>query len=641
MELDYRTVLQVKGRGGRTVTEEFNSALYDWLRKKKLDASSLAPGVHEYSPTTVGSLTHIVRQDQSEISGFRLTEVRDTGGGEHETWNTDVVAFQGRDGSGDVLIHVHDPRANTPGNRPGPTGVPGIVRLLTEATEATDGLMVMQDKPRILDVDDEDLVHDMIVDAERRNLLILAATPLGQSPDAFAAQVSGITGGTVGQAGTFVLTSQLVDLLNPHLSYLFLPRGGLRMIPPDTDPGDRASVSGAYYVTADRIAERDPKRVYRHWTWLAREAGNSAPWPKHLVRILRELSAHEQATRASEIEELIARRLPTPSPIITATFEPTVTETDSVGVDSQTRRPDTEIVEAEVAAGNSPATVEAAEVLADALRTAFPSSDIIGRILAFGGGLDLTESLDFALLLAGDYDTLAEKAKSLTLDTSASDRSISDLDAIESLQAQLHNSLSELEELESRLDREQRSAAWLRDQLISVGKANLAWAHDHTDVELAQDFDTVLEQLLELSFIEFTGNSDHALDLNDMKGSIAAAKNTHRALLSLNDYARAKSEGVWSGGGFHDYVSDPPPGFWSYGRKNVAMKESESVANNAKYRRHRELPLPDGTVVFMEAHIKLSTEAMTSPRLHFFDDSGRSGHVVVGYIGAHLPNSQS
>ena len=640
MELDYRTVLHLGGRGGRTVTEEFNSAIYDWLRKKKLDASRIAPGIHEYSPTTVGSLTHIVRQDQSEISGFRLTEVRDTGGGEHETWNTDVVAYQGRDGTGDLLIHVHDPRANTPGNRPGPTGVPGIVRLLTEATLATDGLMVMQDQPRILDVDDEDLVHDMIVDAERRNLLILAATPSGKSPDSFATQVSGITGGTVGQAGTFVLTSQLVDLLNPHLSYLFLPRGGLRMIPPDTDPGDRASVSGAYYVTAERIAERDPKRVYRHWTWLAREAGNSAPWPKHLVRILRELSAHEQATRASEIEELIARRLPSPASLITSTIEPAVIDADTVQVDLQTRASNTEILEVE-AAGDSQATVRADEVLADALRSAFPSSDIIGRILAFGGGLDLTESLDFALLLAGDYDTLADKVKSLTLDTSAADRSITDLDAIESLQAQLHNSLTELEELEGRLDREQRSAAWLREQLISAGKANLAWAHDHTDVELAQDFDTVLEQLLELSFVIFTGEPEQALDLNDMKGSIAAAKNTHRALLSLNDYARAKSEGVWSGGGFHDYVSDPPPGFWSYGRKNVAMKESESVANHSKFRRHRELPMPDGPLVYMEAHIKLSTEAMTSPSLHFFDDSGRSGHMIVGYIGAHLPNNQS
>jgi hypothetical protein len=30
-----------------------------------------------------------------------------------------------------------------------------------------------------------------------------------------------------------------------------------------------------------------------------------------------------------------------------------------------------------------------------------------------------------------------------------------------------------------------------------------------------------------------------------------------------------------------------------------------------------------------------------APRLHFLDDTDRTGHVYVGYLGAHLPTSKT
>ena len=62
-----------------------------------------------------------------------------------------MLAYQRSDGVGEVLIHVADPRENTPGNRPGPTAVPRFVRLLLETAEVSDGLMFLGSKPRILD----------------------------------------------------------------------------------------------------------------------------------------------------------------------------------------------------------------------------------------------------------------------------------------------------------------------------------------------------------------------------------------------------------------------------------------------------------------------------------------------------------
>ena len=185
-----------------------------------------------------------------------------------------------------------------------------------------------------------------------------------------------------------------------------------------------------------------------------------------------------------------------------------------------------------------------------------------------------------------------------------------------------------------------RGASWLREQLITVGRADLAWSAP-IEVDLAQDFNTVLEVFTALNHVTFTGDEDTVTTLDDMKGSTAAAKSTHRALLALNDYARAKADGIWNSGGFMDYLNDQPAGYASISHRKVAAKESDTVAQNPSFRRYRELPMPDGTVQYMEAHVKLSQEASVSPRMHFFDDTARSGIIVVGYIGPHLPNTRT
>jgi hypothetical protein len=43
----------------------------------------------------------------------------------------------------------------------------------------------------------------------------------------------------------------------------------------------------------------------------------------------------------------------------------------------------------------------------------------------------------------------------------------------------------------------------------------------------------------------------------------------------------------------------------------------------------------------MEAHFKIAKSATITPRMHYFDDTARSGQVYVGYIGRHLPSSMT
>lgn len=649
MELDYRTTFNVTSRFGRTLTEEFDSTVYDWLRHKKLNADALTEGVCELAPNTVGTLARLERQDNTVVSHFRLTEVRPTDTGT-VMWQTEVLGYQDATGSGDVLVHVADPRPTGPQHRLNPTGVPRLARLLVAGTDAFDGLMELHDGALILGPEDEDLVHEMIVDPTRRGLLILAATPDGHDPHEFANVVSDLTHGTVGQAGTFVLSPDLMGALDGHLSYLTLPRGGLRMVPPDTDPGSRASVSNAYYITADRIAARDRARVRRHWTWLAREQGNTHAPPKHLQRVQRLITEHERVTLLDEIDAFLARRPQPPtvaSPAVTPevptdTIAPTADEVVEVAEAVEVA----EVVEISTvdelaeASTQSSADVDTDEDLRRALAAALPAADIIRRIEILGGCETLAESLDFALLLAGEYDELREKIAARTAELPAANSSEADLERIMELEDQLAEARADLEEARADLDRETGGARWLREQLTAAGRADLAWAAPAT-LELSQDFDEVLALANELAYVVFTGDGDITVTLDDMRGSTAAAKNTHRALLALNDYGRARDDGLWTGGGFVAYLNDTPPGYASFSSRNVAAKESDTVMNNPAYRRHRELPMPDGTVVYMESHVKLSQESSVSPRLHFMDDTANSGVVVVGYIGPHLPNTRT
>lgn len=75
------------------------------------------------------------------------------------------------------------------------------------------------------------------------------------------------------------------------------------------------------------------------------------------------------------------------------------------------------------------------------------------------------------------------------------------------------------------------------------------------------------------------------------------------------------------------------------------MKESETVGNNAKWRRQRTFPVPTSVArdgkLFMQAHLRIGGGNTVSPRLYFHDDGTGTGLVYVGYIGEHPDNTQT
>lgn len=143
-----------------------------------------------------------------------------------------------------------------------------------------------------------------------------------------------------------------------------------------------------------------------------------------------------------------------------------------------------------------------------------------------------------------------------------------------------------------------------------------------------------------LPHILVTARQDSVTELDSRPESIAWAQKTWMALSSLNDYAEARSSGKHKAN-FMSFCTDPHPGALVISPGWVALVESQSTRNDPTCTRAREFPVPEEVrpqgMAYMEAHIKIQKVGTGAPRLHFLDDTANSGHIVVGYVGPHLP----
>jgi hypothetical protein len=77
----------------------------------------------------------------------------------------------------------------------------------------------------------------------------------------------------------------------------------------------------------------------------------------------------------------------------------------------------------------------------------------------------------------------------------------------------------------------------------------------------------------------------------------------------------------------------------------IALAESDTVTTNERLRQARTFRVDSRTNPagrdYFGAHIALERFKSPAPRLHFLDDTDRTGTVYVGYLGAHLPTSKT
>ncbi|MET7378342.1 hypothetical protein ABZT08_05865 [Streptomyces sp. NPDC005526] len=200
----------------------------------------------------------------------------------------------------------------------------------------------------------------------------------------------------------------------------------------------------------------------------------------------------------------------------------------------------------------------------------------------------------------------------------------------------------ENEELYDKVQDSQRLIRFLREQLQEAGQSAVA----HTtaiaaDISYPKTFSDLLDRLVELPRISFTGNpkTTRGLDSQSVDNWLYVAWD---GLLALDHFARSAAEGTVSGDFLSWCKSDASSAF-PFPAAKVAMRESDTVARNAKLSGERMLPVPR-TVdpkgrVYMQAHLKIGGGNTIAPRLHFYDDCPRTKKVYVGYLGPHLRNT--
>ncbi|MGK5673339.1 hypothetical protein ACSNOB_10935 [Micromonospora sp. URMC 106] len=586
-----------------------------WIADPKgWDASAL----RENRWTTIGDSVRALLlqhegQDGSASIRVRIVETKPDG-----RWITQLTAHMpnAKERAAWAWIDIESPDSDSEDSRSRPrrAGTPRFVAPILDVIDAWDGAARLTTRPMIIRGDEVDEVYQALLDTERRGVVFVAggddSLPLGPWVDLIAK----LTRFTKGMASCYVLDGEATRLLNDRVghTHAVLP-GRLRSYRSQVQPdsavdGLRHRVLGTERILDDGEHDR-----------LARVLASNA-----------QLQALEQPLQAS-----VAR--------VHRMLE---------------RIADDMLVNRLSDAGLKPASLVPSQPRATALETrrSEPRQDNIGA--------QQSMLLDYLKMKVGLDDLTVDGVDEIAHWVETGRASQEAQEDIASRLAQLQTELDEMqtayrdvirqledEQLENReavdlLTRSEETVRTLRHRLASTGQADVAWTTQPSeeDVSRPDSFGELLRWLPKLVHVEFTGDPDHAADL-DSKDTLGSwASKAWDALLVLQDYATAKADGRWDRD-VHGFLEHTPDGCHEWPTRRHARDESEEVRTNPAFWRRRVLPVPttvDPTgKTFMGAHFKIAQFAMISPRMHYYDDTAQSGRIYVGYIGRHLPTGQT
>ncbi len=188
---------------------------------------------------------------------------------------------------------------------------------------------------------------------------------------------------------------------------------------------------------------------------------------------------------------------------------------------------------------------------------------------------------------------------------------------------------------------------WLEGRLAAAGQPVYGVPEESPVFEPASLVAVLIEARESLRHI-VVGDTDGAaarLDLAHPAHSRTWAAKAWDSLRALEDFARARSGGEFSGG-FYEWCSHGSSGRLTIPTGMLSMRESKSVVTRAKFSDRRTFAVPSevnpGGQVLMESHVKLRPVGYPAPRMYFHDDSGgATGKIWIGYLGEHLPNTRT
>lgn len=645
----YQMSLEVEA-DGRDVVDEAVSQVASWLRRKKRWEPRLDASRFQYQPGQKRDLLTL-HHESSSGREFRMRLTEDTPQG---VWRTQLTVSAPRSGTPWVALQVGNGEQRW-------AAVPGLATNLLDTLTTRDGISVVSSEALIVSPANVEDFLERLTDPNRRGLYFVAGTahaPFDFPP--FAHQVGRWVREVRGLAQMVVLTPEATDLVAHSLgpSHAVAP-WTLRTFYPDVDPTIRSDGFRHKWLTTERLGKESDRVIQQLLGRIARRHAYLRPPMDGYANVDRTLRRLEDKTLVASISAILpvetdqrAGDAEAASPLSAAkplVVPDTVAELLEQAGPSVAEPPLHEPPVTESTAPHAPTVAASPSDEAVALRGE------IGKLTAL---LDLVRTtLGLADLTPEALTSVAGKAaqgESVTKNIELFKAQLKEREAREAeLDARVTALQVSFDDAQIGIRESDDDAARLRDENRYL-KQRLAEREDFEGAYGAvpesaytrypESFDELLRRReeFETAGVLFTGDESEmlAMDEHDTLGN--AVRAAWDGFLALVDYLRSREEGVCATG-VREYLRETPSGFRSMPTNKFGGKETKETMR--RWGNERVFPVPreasaSGEAV-MEAHFKLAPIGMVSPRMYFLDCYAVTGKVYVGYIGAHLTNTQS
>lgn len=548
----------------------------------------------------------VLNRESADGRDFR---VRLTERGADGAWRTDLTAHVSDSEISWLTVSVR--------NREGRVArVPRLIRYLLDVLPLRDGAALLAPRPTLLSAHDLDTIQSILCDPDRQGLVLLAGTDRDGDVDAFAARIGRVTSLVVGQAFVAVLDPLATEQLSSDFGSSHAPQPWtVRTYYPGVDPAVEVDGLRHRYLTPRRFYESSDDELRRLLRTVARGHTALRVLPAGYARVAKALARQEDEVALARLTEVAARRA------------------DQLASQSA--------LGPLVADPSGPAVPGAAQTDHESLRLRV---DLVERLLGI-------PNFDEAALREALRRHAKAEADSMLAEVK---RQVDDQRAkTEQLQSERDNYRAALDEasLDQAVADEARRKAeeterWLRKRLEEMNDPIGAWLQVPVEEQASspESFDELVHRVSEFAAagVIFTGNPMHARNLDDHDTLGSAVHSAWEVFGVLADYVRARGNKRWDQG-VHGYLMNGPSGYRRYPAKPHAPIESKVTMD--RYGGLRVFPVPTSVdprgQATMVAHFKLSRIGMVSPRLYYLDNYAKDGRVYVGYIGPHLPNTQT
>ncbi len=607
------------------VMEQFRKWLHDdpKIEPRRFNADMIEDNaVTAFSPHSEVVLVNKVEKDNSKAIRARMTENKiNRVTGQEERWISTLTLFlpSKRDQRGFFLFEVDSPfeKDKNGFTKPIRAGRPGFLYRVLELEEVPlfDGQYArLTTEPRLIDVDECEILMLMACDPTRRGALILMGTSSNEPTAIAMERAKRVFSKLPGTATSFVLTPTATQEFNERIgsAHSVFPQS-IRTYHPEVVPNSAYDARRHPFVGAERFNQLGEPAVMRMLENATRRLTLESVLP-HFVQRVEERMTAEQNQIVINGRRVVAYSVQQPTSI------PTNLEKEMETIER--------------------------DVLADQV------SEYLEIQARF------RQVLDFENLTLGVADEIADKLSRFDIIsnilTQTSEENLDLKRQITVLRDDMNEQkFDHLETFEEK-DKYQNQLEYMKIELANLGQAeldvkecrkkvnelahtNLSWIEqsDEHKIFSPKDFFELIYSMDKLPFLEFTGEEEgiEEIDRDEMG---AYSGRTWEGLRTLNDYVRAKKDGATSAG-LYQYLSNSPAGYYNnWPDQKYAANESDSVVSDERLRALRMFTVPKSVDpsgrALMIAHLKVGYRL----RVHFLDDVAKTGKIYIGYIGRHL-----